>query len=43
MWVQKTMVPKHKLPESIPLHDEGLNYGTNVCELKDMLGKRDGV
>jgi hypothetical protein len=29
------MVPKHKLPESIPLHGQGLNCGTNVCELED--------
>jgi hypothetical protein len=34
------MVPKHELFESIPLHDQGLNYGANVCELEDRVGER---
>jgi len=29
------MVPMHELLESIPLHNKGLNYGANVCELED--------
>ncbi len=28
---------------SIPMHDQRLNYGANVCELKIMLGIKDGV
>jgi hypothetical protein len=35
MWAREKMVPKHKLFESIPLHDQGINCGTNVCELED--------
>ncbi len=35
MWEWKKLVPKHKLLESISLHDQKLNYRTNVCELKD--------
>jgi hypothetical protein len=34
------MVPKHELRESIPLHGQGLNYGTNVYELKDHVGEK---
>jgi len=29
------MVQNHKLPKSIPLHNQGLNYETNVCELEN--------
>ncbi len=29
------MMPKRKLLESIPLHAQGLNYGTNDYELED--------
>jgi len=36
-WVWEKMVPKHML------HGQGLNYETNVYELKDQLEKRDGV
>jgi hypothetical protein len=35
MWVWEKMVPKRKLPEIIPLHDQRLNCGTNVYELED--------
>jgi hypothetical protein len=41
MWVWKKMVPKCKLPKNIPLHIQGLNCGTNICELEDLLRKRD--
>jgi len=34
------MVPKHELLESIPLHDQGLNYGINICELEDHVGEK---
>jgi hypothetical protein len=27
-------MPKHKLLKGIPLHDQGLNYRVNICELK---------
>jgi hypothetical protein len=37
------MAPKHKLPENIPLHNQGLNYKANVCELEDHVGERDGA
>jgi hypothetical protein len=40
MLVQEKMVPKHKLPESIPWHGQGLNYRTNFCELKDHVGEK---
>jgi hypothetical protein len=39
MWVQKKMVPKCKLHDSIPLHAQGLNYGTCICELEDHAGE----
>jgi hypothetical protein len=32
--VQKKMVPKHELLQSIPLHDQMLNYRVNICELE---------
>jgi len=35
--MQEKMVPKRKLPKSIPLHDQGLNYGVSVCELEDLV------
>jgi len=41
--VQEKMVAKRELFESIPLHDQRLNYRTNFCELEDHVGKRDGV
>jgi hypothetical protein len=34
------MVPKRELPESIPLHNQGLNYGVKVCELEDHVGEK---
>jgi hypothetical protein len=34
------MVPKHKLLENIPLHDQGLNCGTGICELEDHVGEK---
>jgi len=37
------MVPKRELPKSIPLHVQGLNYRTSVCELEDHVGERDRV
>ncbi len=33
------MVPRHKLPKSIPLHGQKLNYISNVCELEDHVGE----
>jgi hypothetical protein len=33
--MQKKLMPKHELPTSIPLHDQGLNCKANVYELKD--------
>jgi hypothetical protein len=36
----RKMVPKHELPKSIPLHNQGLNYGTNICGLKDHVGEK---
>ncbi len=33
--MHETMVPKHELFESIPLHVQGLNYGEGVYELED--------
>ncbi len=33
--MQETMVPKCELPESIPLHTQRLNCGTNIYELED--------
>jgi hypothetical protein len=38
--VWKKMVPKHELFESIPLHGQGLNYITNICELEDHVGEK---
>ncbi len=35
------MVSKCELFESIPLHRQELNYGTNVYELKDHVGEMD--
>jgi len=37
------MVPKHELPKSIPLHDQMFNYKTNVYELEDHVGEKDGT
>jgi hypothetical protein len=37
------MVPKHELPKSIPLHDQMLNCETNVYELEDHVGEKDGT
>jgi hypothetical protein len=34
------MVPKHKLPENIPLHDQRLNCKTCICELEDHVGEK---
>jgi hypothetical protein len=34
------MMPKCKLPESIPLHAQGLNYKTSDCELEDHVGEK---
>jgi hypothetical protein len=33
-------VHKHKLFESISLHDQRLNYGINICELEDHVGEK---
>ncbi len=35
MCVQRKMVPKHELFESISLHIQELNYGENVYEQED--------
>jgi len=35
MWVEKKMVPKCELLESIPLHAQKLNCEINVRELED--------
>jgi hypothetical protein len=40
MWVWEKMVPKRELPESIPLHAQGLNCGASVCELEDHVGEK---
>ncbi len=40
MW--ENMVPKHELFESIPLHEQGLNYEADVCELDDHV-KENGL
>jgi hypothetical protein len=40
MLVHETMVPKHELFESIPLHVQGLNYGEGVYELEDRVGEK---
>jgi hypothetical protein len=40
MWVQEKMVPKRELPDNIPLHDQRLNFITNVCELEDYVGEK---
>ncbi len=32
-------MPKHELFESISLHAQELNYGTNVYELEDHVGE----
>jgi len=34
------MVPKHELPESIPLHNQWLNFKTNFYELEDHVGEK---
>jgi hypothetical protein len=34
------MVPKCELPEIFPLHAQGLNYKTNICELEDHIGEK---
>ncbi len=34
------MVPKCKMPENIPLHGQGLNCETKVCELVDRVKKK---
>jgi hypothetical protein len=39
MWVQKKMVPKCKLPKSIHLHAQELNYETYICELENHVGE----
>ncbi len=39
MWVWENMVPKHKLLESIPQHEQGLNYGASIYELDDHVGE----
>ncbi len=33
-------MPKRELPKNIPLHNQGLNYGINVCELEDHVGAK---
>ncbi len=38
--MQKKMVPKRKLPKSIPFHAQRLNYKANVCELEDHVGEK---
>ncbi len=38
--MQEKMVLKHKLPESIPLHDQRLNYEADICELEDHVGEK---
>jgi hypothetical protein len=39
-WVWEKMVPKHELPKSIPLHNQGLNCEANICELEDHVGEK---
>ncbi len=39
-WVWEKMMPKHKLPKSIFLHAQRLNYGVGVCELEDHVGEK---
>jgi hypothetical protein len=34
------MAPKHKLPKNIPLQNQGLNCGVNVCELENHVGEK---
>ncbi len=34
------MVPKRKLPQSILLHEERLNYEADVYELEDHVGEK---
>ncbi len=38
--MQEKMVPKCELPESIPLHGQGLDCGANVHELEDHVGEK---
>jgi hypothetical protein len=38
--VQEKMVPRYKLPKSINLHGQRLNYESNVCELEDHVGEK---
>ncbi len=37
-WMWEKMVSKRKLPKSIPLHAQVLNYETNIYELEDHVG-----
>jgi hypothetical protein len=37
--VQEKMVLKFKLPESIPQHVQGLNYGEGIYESEDHVGE----
>ncbi len=38
--MQKKMVPKHELHESISLHAQGLNCEVGVCELENHVGEK---
>ncbi len=38
--MQEKMVPKCKLPKSITLHAQRLNYEIGVYELKDHVGEK---
>ncbi len=38
--MREKMVPKRELPKNIPLHNQGLNYEINVCELEDHIGEK---
>jgi hypothetical protein len=40
MWVQKKMVPKHELFESVSLHVQKLNYEKKNYELEDHVGEK---
>jgi hypothetical protein len=38
--VWQKMVPKHKLPNSTPLHAQGLKYEANICKLENHVGEK---
>jgi hypothetical protein len=38
--VREKMVPQRELLKSIPMYNQGLNYGASVCELEDHVGEK---